>query len=122
MESRVWRRFTVDLVLPVAAGISGRLPTSSRLSLGTRDVAGACATMLKALFDEDMVIPNCVVPTKDGRALIPIRSALTVKAEVEKLAFNVAFGRNFAGIHWRSDAIGGIRLEKRSPSRSLRIW
>jgi len=78
---------------------------------GHATVAGACATMLKALFDEDMVVPNCVVPTKDGQSLIPYKGpALTVKGEVEKLAFNVAFGRNFAGIHWRSDATGGIHL------------
>jgi membrane-associated phospholipid phosphatase len=78
---------------------------------GHATVAGACATMLKALFDEDMVVPNCVVPSKNGQSLAPYEGpALTVKAEVEKLAFNVAFGRNFAGIHWRSDAVGGIRL------------
>jgi hypothetical protein len=36
--------------------------------------------------------------------------ALTVKGQVEKLAFNIAMGRNFAGIHYRSDAAAGIRL------------
>jgi hypothetical protein len=78
---------------------------------GHATVAGACATILKALFDEDMVVPDCVVPTKDGRSLVPYKGpALTVRAEVEKLAFNAAFGRNFAGIHWRSDATGGMRL------------
>jgi hypothetical protein len=67
--------------------------------------------MLKALFDENMVIPNCVFPTKDGQSLVPyMGQALTVKAEAEKLAYNVAFGRNFAGIHWRSDATGGVQL------------
>jgi len=33
-----------------------------------------------------------------------------VKGEIEKLAFNIAMGRNFAGIHYRSDAAAGIRL------------
>jgi PAP2 superfamily len=78
---------------------------------GHATVAGACATILKAFFDEDMVVPDCVVPTEDGQALVPYKGpALTAKAEIEKLAFNVAMGRNFAGIHWRSDAAGGIRL------------
>jgi membrane-associated phospholipid phosphatase len=78
---------------------------------GHATVAGACATILKALFDEQLAVPDCVVPSDDGRSLLPYRGpALTVRGEVEKLAYNVAFGRNFAGIHWRSDAIGGIQL------------
>jgi hypothetical protein len=78
---------------------------------GHATVAGACATILKALFDEEMVVPDCVVPSADGRSLMPYKGpALTVKGEIEKLAFNIAMGRNFAGIHWRSDAVGGIQL------------
>jgi hypothetical protein len=78
---------------------------------GHATVAGACATILKALFDEAMVVPDCVVPTPDGQALVPYKGpALTFKGEIEKLAFNAAMGRNFAGIHWRSDAVGGIQL------------
>jgi PAP2 superfamily len=78
---------------------------------GHATVAGACVTILKALFDEAMVVPDCVVPTDDGQSLVPYKGpALTVKGEIEKLAFNVAMGRNFAGIHWRSDAVAGIQL------------
>ena len=74
-------------------------------------VAGACATVLKAFFAENVVVPDCVVPTSDGRSLESYRGpALTVKGEIEKLAFNIAMGRNFAGIHYRSDAAAGIRL------------
>jgi hypothetical protein len=78
---------------------------------GHATVAGACTTILKALFDEGMVVPDSVVPRADGQSLVPYTGpALTVKGELEKLAFNVAMGRNFAGIHWRSDAVGGIQL------------
>jgi hypothetical protein len=35
---------------------------------------------------------------------------LTVGGEVNKLAFNVAMGRDFAGIHYRSDAEAGMKL------------
>jgi hypothetical protein len=78
---------------------------------GHATVAGACATMLKALFDETMIVPDCVIPTQDGHSLVPYQGpALSVKGEIEKLAFNVAMGRNFAGIHWRCDAVGGIQL------------
>jgi hypothetical protein len=36
--------------------------------------------------------------------------ALLVGGEINKLAFNIAMGRNFAGIHYRSDAEAGFRL------------
>jgi hypothetical protein len=78
---------------------------------GHATVAGACATILKAFFDEDLVVPDCVVPSEDGRSLLPYKGpALTVRGEIEKLAFNIAMGRNFAGVHYRSDATAGIRL------------
>jgi hypothetical protein len=78
---------------------------------GHATVAGACATVMKAFFDENLVLPDCVVPSLDGRSLQPYKGPpLTVRGEIEKLAFNVAMGRNFAGIHWRSDAVGGIHL------------
>jgi hypothetical protein len=35
---------------------------------------------------------------------------LTVGNELNKLAFNIAFGRDAAGIHFRSDEIQGLRL------------
>jgi hypothetical protein len=73
--------------------------------------AGACVTVLKACFADSWVLPNNVVPSKDGTSLQPYRGPeLTVGTELDKLAENIAFGRNFGGIHWRSDAIEGLRL------------
>jgi hypothetical protein len=70
--------------------------------------------MLKALFDENFVIPNPVVPTDDGTALTPYSGpALTVGNELNKLASNIAIGRNFDGIHYRTDASGGNGLGER---------
>jgi hypothetical protein len=78
---------------------------------GHASVAGACATVLKALFDENLAVPDCVTPTADGQSLVPYKGpALTVRDELEKLAYNVAIGRCFAGIHWRSDAVRGVEL------------
>jgi hypothetical protein len=37
-------------------------------------------------------------------------TGLTVGNEIDKLAENVAFARNFAGVHTRSDAAHGILL------------
>jgi len=79
---------------------------------GHATVAGACSVVLKALFDESALLPDCVHPTPDGLSLEPCPSSFapTIGAEVDKLAFNIAMGRNWAGIHYRSDALGGIRL------------
>jgi hypothetical protein len=78
---------------------------------GHATVAGACSAILKAFFDETQIVTNCVVASADGTSLAPFDDvALTVGGEVNKLAFNVAIGRNFAGIHYRSDAEAGIRL------------
>src|SRR5260370_6632573 len=67
--------------------------------------------MLKAFFDESEIITDCVVARADGLSLTHLDDiALTVGGEVNKLAFNIAMGRNFAGIHYRSDAEVGFRL------------
>ena len=75
-------------------------------------MAGACVTILKALFDtENRPIANPVVPTPDGSALVPyVGPTLTVEGELNKIASNVATGRNIAGVHWRSDSYNSLRL------------
>jgi hypothetical protein len=73
---------------------------------GHATVAGACVTILKAFFDETFVIPDPVIPSNDGLSLNKYDGdVLTVGNELNKLASNVSFGRNFAGVHYRSDAI-----------------
>jgi hypothetical protein len=75
-------------------------------------VTGATGvTMLKALFNESFVIPNPVVASDDGLALVPYSGPpLTVGGELNKLAANVSLGRDAAGVHWRSDGIEGMKL------------
>jgi membrane-associated phospholipid phosphatase len=81
---------------------------------GHATVAGACTTILKAWFDESYPISNPVLPTPDGLSLAPYTGSgfdrLTVGGELNKIAANVAFGRNFTGIHWRSDANESLKL------------
>ncbi|WNZ27953.1 vanadium-dependent haloperoxidase [Leptolyngbya sp. NK1-12] len=79
---------------------------------GAAIIAGAHATLLKALFDENFVIPDPVVPDpNDPTKVIPYTGApLTVGGELNKLALNYAYGRNAAGIHWRSDAAASLAL------------
>ncbi len=104
----VFRKFGTYL-LPMAF-VEG-CPTHPAYGAGHATVAGACVTVLKAWFDEDWVIPDPVVPTSDGLSLVPYRGAdLTVGNELNKLAANVAFGRNIAGVHWRSDAWESLKL------------
>ena len=78
---------------------------------GHATVSGACSVMLKAFFNEQEILTNCVKASSDGLSLIPLDDvALTVGDEINKLAFNIAMGRDFAGIHYRSDAETGLRL------------
>ena len=72
---------------------------------GHGTVAGACATMLKAVFDEEYVFAAPMMPSEDGLSLVPYTGGdkLTLRGEANKLAANIALGRNHAGVHWRSD-------------------
>ena len=87
-------------------------PTHPSYTAGHASVAGGCVTILKALFDaENTVIENPVVPSEDGQSLVPFNGTpLTVEGELNKLASNIATGRNIAGMHWRSDAYASLRL------------
>jgi len=77
-------------------------------------VAGAYVTILKAWFDASFVIPDPVVPNHRGTALVaytgPDAGSLTVGGELHKVAANIAMGRNFAGIHWRTDYSESLTL------------
>ncbi len=80
---------------------------------GHATVSGACVTVLKAMFDQNRKLRFPMQPTRDGKdweSFSPNQPAPTVGAELNKLAMNVAMGRNFAGIHWRSDAWQGLLL------------
>jgi len=77
---------------------------------GHATVAGACSALLKAFFDETALLTNCVAASADGHTLEPYNGALTIGGELNKLAANICMGRNFAGIHYRSDATAGLRL------------
>ncbi len=89
-------------------------PLHPAYGAGHATVAGACVTILKALFDESTLITNPVVPNNAGTNLIaytgPDAGSLTVGGELNKLASNVAIGRNIAGVHWRSDGTESLKL------------
>ncbi|MFI0607119.1 MAG: vanadium-dependent haloperoxidase, partial [Anaerolineae bacterium] len=96
-------------------------PTHPAYGAGHATVAGACVTILKAMFDETWVLPAPVLPTADGQSLVAYGGApLTVGGELNKLAANVAFGRNIAGVHWRTDGDASMRLGEDLAIRYLR--
>jgi hypothetical protein len=111
-------------------------PTHPSYPAGHSVVAGAGATVLKALFDGDykLAANEKVAPNEDGSDLLvaadvsdsnviardhDLFAALTVNGELNKLASNMALGRNRAGIHYRSDGIEGLRLGERAAIQFL---
>ncbi|HVR40407.1 MAG TPA: vanadium-dependent haloperoxidase, partial [Thermoanaerobaculia bacterium] len=86
-------------------------PSHPTYPAGHAAIAGACSTVLKAWFAESWVLPKSFIPSPDGLTLQPYDATpLTIGGELDKLAENIAYGRDYAGVHFRSDAHEGIRL------------
>jgi hypothetical protein len=89
-------------------------PTHPAYGAGHATISGACATILKAFFDESAPIENPMVASADGTALVAYTGAdaaqLTVGGELNKLAGNIALFRDAAGVHWRSDYTESLPL------------
>jgi hypothetical protein len=90
-------------------------PTHPAYGAGHATGSGACATILKAFFDENTVIESPQQANVDGSALTtytpPVgEPAMTVGGELNKLAGNIALFRNAAGVHWRSDYTESLPL------------
>jgi len=106
-------------------------PQHPSYAQGHATMAGACATILKAAVDGSVPyqsLPNeitltgpvfagsttIVAASSDGLSLVPYTGSdadqITVNGEINKLASNIGMARNFAGIHWRSDYVAGLRL------------
>jgi hypothetical protein len=84
---------------------------NAALKAGHAAIAGACTTVLKAFFDETFVIADPVLASADATSLVPWNGApLTVGGELNKLASNIALGRDAACVHYRSDGIEGLKL------------
>lgn len=98
--------FLLSHAYPEGAPIHSSYPGGASVS------ASVQVTLLKAFFDENTPIPNPVQPDPlDPTKLIPYTGpTLTVGGELNKLATNLGVGRNWAGIHWRSDAAASLAL------------
>lgn len=92
---------------------AGGSPSHPDSPAGHAFTAGCSVTLMKAIFDvgtpgnpRPWPLPP-VIASADGKSLVPTSDKLTVLGELNKLAFNVAEGRNWLGIHTR---IGGNSL------------
>ncbi len=103
-------------------------PTHPAYGAGHATVAGACVTILKGWFKETTRLVDLgvtpVQPADDGLSLVNYTGAdvgdLTVGGELNKIASNVATGRNIAGVHWRSDATESLKLGEQLAIEILR--
>src|SRR5215831_19509527 len=97
--------YLLPMAYPVGSPLHPSYPAAHAVT------AGAGITVLKAAFNESFVIPNPVTASDDGVSLVPYAGAsLTVGGELNKLASNIALGRDAAGVHYRSDGVEGIKL------------
>jgi hypothetical protein len=112
-------------------------PLHPAYGAGHATVAGACVTILKAWFDESTPFDPATVaapvpanpallaklqearrpkiPNNPGTTLLnyvapPGEPKMTVGGELNKVAANIAIGRNMAGVHWRSDYTESLKL------------
>jgi hypothetical protein len=97
-------------------------PTHPAFPSGHATISGACATVLKAFFKDDALIPSPVQPSGDGVSLKPIRDVLTIEGEINKLASNISLGRDWAGVHYRSDGTEGMLLGEEVGIAILKDW
>lgn len=76
-------------------------------------VVGAAVTVIKAIYDDRQPIirpTTLAVGAKPEAFTDAAGRALTVGGELDKLASNIAFGRDWAGVHFRTDGEHGILL------------
>lgn len=112
--TRIQSQYSGASLLPMA--FTEGSPLHPSYGAGHATVAGACVTVLKWFFDESSPVENPmeVDPTTNGQSMRPYNGSdkdmLTVGGELNKLASNIALGRNISGVHWRSDYTESLKL------------
>ncbi|NVO57824.1 bromoperoxidase [Rhodobacteraceae bacterium B1Z28] len=117
-----------NLLLPMAFPEGS--PMTPAYGAGHAAVAGACVTILKAFFRThtadgtrvslaDAGAEGVYVPAPGGQTLVNASRAgddvhsLTLNGELNKLAANIAIGRNMAGVNYYSDYFDSVRMGER---------
>ena len=114
--------FPVDGTYLLPQAFAEGSPIHPSYGAGHATVAGACCTILKAWFDESFPIADPQVPDP-ATGFTTLMSAgvppVTVGGELNKLAANIALGRNAAGVHYRSDYTESLFLGEEIAIRLL---
>lgn len=79
-------------------------PAHPAWTSGHATIAGACVTVIKAIFNNQVAYK---IPAFGGE---PNVAETTVNCDLDKVASNVAIGRGWGGVHYRSDGEHGILL------------
>jgi hypothetical protein len=91
-------------------------PTHPSYNAGHAGIAGACAALLKMYFKDGAWSSLGTSAVESVAGLAPVAYAeadvgdMTIHGEINKLASNMAYGRDFSGVHYRIDGSEGILL------------
>ena len=97
-------------------------PAHPSYGAGHATVAGACVTILKAWFDHGWELTDSGTrivyePSADGSVLNDVSGiyadTLTVEGELNKIAANIAIGRDWAGVHYYTDYSESFQMGER---------
>lgn len=125
---------TDSFLLPMAF-VEGS-PMHPSYGAGHATVAGACVTVLKAFFDmfegdeynwtdrslASIGMEQVFEARSDQSELqtVSVAEPLTINGELNKLAANIAIGRNMAGVHFYTDYFDSLRMGERIAVGMLR--
>ena len=105
-------------------------PTHPSCPAGHSVVSGACTTVMKAFLkthdsnNKPLPWPSTPKHSIDGDHLLTYDkpdNKITIIGEINKLASNMAIGRNIAGVHYRADGKYGIVLGETFAIKYLQI-
>lgn len=101
-------------------------PMHPSYTAGHATFGSACSTILKAFFKNDTLMSSKITPkTVDANGNLVdisdtnILNSLRVGGELDKLASNIANGRDIAGVHYRSDGDESVKLGEQVALRLL---
>lgn len=97
---------------------------------GHATVAGATVTVMKAFIDDTAQFSTYATPMVPDPSnpynLIPYTgpdvNQMTIGGELNKLASNITFGRNFAGVHFRTDGDVSLQVGEQVAIAYLQDW
>lgn len=111
--SNIARGLGTDGTWLLPMGVRTGSPTHPSYPAGHAFSAGVGVTILKAFYNEAQPFPGAVKLSADGLTapayVVGVDGPqLTIGGELNKLAHNLAYGRNMSGVHYRSDNSSGL--------------